>query len=173
MKSLQESLFDTDLAEKKLTINGVTVDENVWAKCVKFFESSKSQKIIKDKCEDGDHRLLYKGKDCLVYVYEGNGLHDRWLYVFSPETIYIQYESIKHNFPKNIDIDDLNDYPSILDLAFARKVGYMGYEDFWYHLSGCKSIPNRKEGIGVNELTRSYIPETISSKAKQIIKNYK
>lgn len=170
MKSLQESLFDKDLVNKDIEIRGVKIDNYAWSKCGKFFDDMSPKYLSKHSFNFIDYKLLYNEKDCIILVYEGNGISDRWLYVFSPETIYIQYESIKHNFPKNIDIDNLNDYPNILDLAFTRKVGY---EDYWYHLSGCKAIPSRREGIGENELTRAYIPETISSKAKQIIKNYK
>lgn len=171
MKSLQESLFDKDLAEKKLTINGVAVDEDMWAKCTRFFESSKTQKMIKDRFED-EHRLLYKGKDCLVYVYKGNWSRDiQWMYIFSPETTFMQYMSIKHNYPERIDIDHLYKYAVLYGIdyiGFSKKVG----GGSWSGLQGAGRLFPEKEGIGENKLVRCYLPETISSKAKQIIKNY-
>jgi len=171
MKSLRESLFDDDLVKKNIDIHGVEIDNSIWEKCNKFFKTLSWKKIQKDHL---DYTLLYEGKDCIVVVYQAGPPSDKWLYVFSTETIYMQYLSVKHNFPTNfqslIDINRLSEYPDIMGWAFAEKTGYNQY---WCSFIGCTEIPSRKEGIGNNELTRGYIPETISSKAKSIIQNYK
>ena len=180
MKSLLESIFDKDLVTKEIEIKGVPIDGATWGKCEEFFKSlsSKNPKVVHE-----DNKLLYEGKDCIIFVYEDNGIDDRWLYVVSPETVYMQYMSIKHNYPQLINIDHLSDYAKklegkgvlgISDLYFAKKIGSpIGGVSFWYHLSGCSSIPSRSQGIGKKSLCRAYLPETISDKAKKIIENYK
>lgn len=185
-QTAMESLFDNDLTSKKPAINGVSVDDYAWKKCEKYFKSilKKYKKITsEDKSYDvNDYHILYAYNDCIIWFYDANGLSDRWLYVLAPETIYINYTSIKHNaetFPWKVDIDINNldefDYGNWGDLKFnfVAKINYFRGENPWHTLKGISSIPVPKtEGIGSNLLCRGYLPFTISKKAKDIINKY-
>lgn len=194
MKPLYESLFDVDLATKKPAINGVPVDNQIWTKCEKYFKSvlKKYKKVTSEKdvyvveFRGIPFKILYAYNDCIIWLFDDTP-SDGWMYVLSPETIYINYMSIEHNAKNNqnithiapIDINHLDEYnsggvDSDRTLSFIAKVNKFRGENPWSTLEGIAySIPSpREEGIGSNLLCRGYLPITISQKAKNIIQKY-
>lgn len=157
-KSLQESLFDKDLTNKTPAIHGVTVYMPDWKLAEEFFKKrintyfkkAKVGEIIHLGDMSDEYVVEYIGDDCLIaYCDDMNQL-----YVLSPETIYMAY-TFTNSSPYSFSLRDVysaND--------FECNFLYDTWEEDWYSL-----VPGKKN-------TKGWIPETISSKAKSIIKKY-
>lgn len=163
-KSLVESLFDKDLVQKTPDINGIPVNLKIWEKCKKYA----ADRIKKDwkNLEVGDESILgdlqyhyelkYKDKECVVFDFDFPG--DSEIYVLCPETVYV------NNFFGNIDLSNIND-ANDFDINFTWAN--------WANPGGAqwRKISNEYRIEGFPSYINTWLPETISQKAKNIIKD--
>ena len=170
---LSESLFDNDLLQKDLVLNGVSIDNTKWKLCSEYFKKRRkkyfgtmSKVTLGDMMWDFD--VLYNGDDCIVAV--TSDPNNRYVYVLCPETIYMCHEAAEiHGKPylfSLTNIDEANDF----DISFywsdilCPGWGWIGgvYSGNW---------EKRMEEAGFESLV-GYIPKTISKKAADVIKKY-
>jgi len=177
---INESIFD-DHVHSNLKIHGLEVNEDDYAKCQKYFDEI--YKKLKGKktytSPSGFESVIsYFGKDCIVFT-DTSVSYDSWMYIVCPEAIYMQYVAAKE-CELTISIDALEKFKvftygldgDYLNLAFVARISK--YNKEWYPLEG----PSMNRGYSLRELQeknipiRAYIPETISQKAKNVIKKY-
>lgn len=156
MKSLYESLFDKDLIKKSVSIHGVDIYMPDWESATKYYQKrrekyfgNKKQVVLGDL--EAEFEVIYNEDDCVIAVnYEND------VYILSPETIYMNHTIAEQVNGRNYvwslnNINEANDF----DICF----GWNGDIHRW------ATIGDSRDHYG-------YIPETISSKAKSIIKKY-
>ena len=158
MKSLYESLFDKDILEKPISINGVDIYMPDWKLAEKYYQKRR-EKCFGRKINilvllgdlDAEFEVVYNENDCVIAVdYEND------VYVLSPETIYMNHTIAEQVNGRNYvwslnNINEANDF----DICF----GWNGDIHRWM------TIGDSRDHYG-------YIPETISDKAKSVIKKY-
>ena len=174
MKSLVESLFDSDLVSKRILADGTPIDENIWKKCEKSFDwirktlvGNKGDHVIFSvyngrKC-DIEYDVIYNQKDCILldFLSEGNVESKKHveLCIISPETIYYNYIN---DVLKQIQVsgNELDPSPrcNIYSYSFAKRSSKRSNGKF-YALEYV---------IGVF----GYCPTTISEKAQKIINEW-
>lgn len=171
---INESVFDNNI-KSAIKINGVTIYEPDWKKCEEYYQKRR-KKYFGDKSIinlgdlEYEYKIVYSGDDCLIAV--DNEKDSEWgrdIYILSPETVYMNHETgeigdgKQYVFSLN-DIDDANDFD----------IGFNWYPDSsnWAWLCGCHSSGGRKAVADNLGITQGYMPETISTKAKNVIKKY-
>ena len=167
---ISEGIFD-DNVKSNVKINGVEIYAPDWKLCEEYFEKrrkkyfgNKSSVFLGDMQDE--YTVLYNEKDCIVCL--GNEEED--VYVLCPETIYMCHEVDEcvngRDFTFSLtNIDEANDF----DICFS----WLKYLKNWTWIQGSYSSA-REEKVkdkGFDSLI-GYIPETISSKAKSIIKKF-
>ena len=149
MKSLVESLFDKDLAEKDLP------EEETYKNFRKEFEKRLKQKGKVFVSGPDEYAVLYNDKDCIIYL-----APDRYLstiYVLSPETIRIGEEYLE-KYGSCVFATRSKFLQSTYNYTFE----YTKFHKHW-------SIPGIVIPKADNKLD---CPVGISKKAKEIIDNY-
>ena len=189
MKTLVESIFDQDLATKKPSIKGVEIDNDIWKKCEKYYKSilKDFKKITSEKDwyfvnpPYTDLKNIYVNDDCIISIYE-NLNYDKWICILSPETIYMNCISIIKATFNPLDLNHLENYidrygnkekvqtKPLSKFGFTCKIN--NSSNIWGILEWINYTTRKREGIGSENIYCGYIPETISSKAKNIIKKY-
>ena len=183
MKSLKESLFGDlkqldegifgDNVKSDIKINGVTIYEPDWKLCEEYYKKRR-KKYFWNKTSVSlgdmlaDHEVIYSGDDCVICLNKEETDYNE-VYVLCPETIYMNHEAVEITYGRNnafslTNVDDANDY----------NIGFVYYGDTkrWGWLEGCHSAATRKTALEELGINRAYLPETISNKAKSIIKKY-
>ena len=173
MKSLQESLFDNDLVQKRMLTDGTPVDEKLWGKCEKSFDWIRKTLIgnkdnIKFSASNGhkyeiEYNVIYNQKDCVLLDFigeDGNkGRRGVELCIISPETIYYNYinDSLRQI---QVGGNELDHSPrcNIYSYSFAKRSSIKANGNF-YALEYTSGI-------------FGYCPATISTKAQKIINEW-
>ncbi len=169
---INEGIFDDNI-KSSVSINGITIDETKWELCKKYYQKRRLKYFgIMKTVSLGDmmykYTVAYNEDDCVVAV--GTDPDDFDVYVLCPETIYMCHEASElHGHPYSFsltNIDEANDF----DISFNW---YQDARRGWMWIGGTYSgrwVEKMKE-VGFESLV-GYIPETISKKAKEIIKKY-
>ena len=174
-KYINESVFDNNI-KSAIMINGVTIYEPDWKKCEEYYQKRRkkyfgNKSIINLGDLEYEYEIVYNEDDCLIAInIEKDNAWDKDIYVLSPETIYMNHEAGEigdgRQYVFSLDnIDDANDF----DICFNC---FVDHKSKWAWLSGCYSNSGRKAVEDELGVTRGYIPETISKKAKDVIKKY-
>ena len=175
---IQESVFDKDLVKKDMIVYSDPDDEqhlvidphsSLWEKCQARFDDILG--IVK-KTIDSDNvlhtgtmqdlKMIYVGDDCIVYTTGNiNDYKKTAITVISPETIYAKVTC----YPELMNIRPLfhNFQNEFADKSLEVSFFYYPLSRGWDKLNACIK--------GYNKIPAK-IPETISSKAKDIIKKY-
>jgi len=169
---IKEGIFGNNI-KSAIKINGVEIYEPDWKLCEKFFEKRRMMYFDgKKRVQLGDmmieHDVLYCEKDCVICMNSEELDYDE-IYVLCPETIYMNHEAVEITYGRNNafslnTVSDANDY----NIGFV----YYGDTERWGWLEGCHSAATRKTALEELGINRAYLPETISKKAKDIIKKY-
>lgn len=169
---INESVFG-DNVKSAIKINGVDIYEPEWKLCEEYYQKrrkkyfgNKSTIILGDL--ETEHTVLYNGDDCVVCKNIEEQDYNE-IYILCPETVYMNHQTSEicdgsqYAF-SIINMDDANDY----DISFV----YYSDTDNWGWLAGCHSNSRRKIAMDELGINKGYLPETISKKAKDIIKKY-
>lgn len=169
---INESIFGNNI-KSAIKINGVEIYEPDWKLCEEYFKKRRKKYFgTKATVELGDmqeeYNILYNEDDCIVARNVADGVFSDDIYVLCPETIYMCHEAscVMYNncaFSLN-DIDDANDFDISFDWHFHVGWAWIGglYSGNW---------ERKMKEAGFESLV-GYIPDTISKKAKDIIKKY-
>lgn len=168
---INEGIFG-DNVKSAIKINGVEIYEPEWKLCEEYYQKRRKKYFHTDKVLLGDmedeYEVVYNGDDCIIAVStEEFDQESGCVYILSPETIYMCHEAAeicdgRHYVFSLTNVNEANDF----DICFGwdPQIGWLSI------CPGRNSEQKLKEVGFVN--TRGYIPETISSKAQNIIKKY-
>jgi len=178
MKSLVESIFGDNI-KSAIKINGVEIYEPYWKLCEQYYQRRREKYFQRfgdrDKVNLGDldteYNIVYNESDCIVAV--NNDPDSEWgqdIYILCPESIYMNHETGEIGEGRQYvfslyDTDDANDF----DICFNWVPKSVGK---WSWLCGCHSSGDRKKVKDAMGVIQGYMPETISAKAKNVIKKW-
>jgi len=177
---INEGIFGDNI-NSAIKINGIEIYEPDWKLCEDYFKKRRKKyfgtkasglnvagiqtKVVVELGDMSDeYNILYNEDDCIV----ASAVDGGDIYVLCPETIYMCHEALcvmgsSYEFSLN-DIDDANDF----DISFN-----------WYPRGGWAWIGGLHSGNWEHKMKKAgfeslvgYIPDTISKKARDIIKKY-
>lgn len=160
---ITESLFDKDLVNKIAGVNGIAIDSTIWEQAIQVYNYIKKE-YRGTKCffDDADCEVLYNEDDCFIAIDEYENV-----YVLCPETVYVCYKAFVDVHGYEMDLTNPA-YISDCEVSFE----YIADDKKWSQLGYWGPTLQTKLKKAGFEHTTGYIPETISNKAKSIIKKY-